>query len=426
MPLTTPKSRRLSRGTSRPSSRTITSSRNSSTKIESPRREELSTKTTTAETTTTTRPSKLQKMITRSMTALVMFFAFVAMLKAGHVAVCFVLICLQTQAFSELVNLRYKEAKERDMPWFRSLQWAWFTVAMLYAHGSSWLKAPMGFDKAVFENVVGAEQGNHLVFFEFFSFGLFVAVFILSVLSLKQGLYDYQITQFVWTIAVLLLVVLQMKTLVFNIYNGLFWFVFPFLSVVVNDVSAYFAGITLGRKLFKNATFLSLSPNKTWEGFLGALVLTLVWAYYSAPTLGRMFGCSYLEVQKGMDGAECRHYDLFSTPNGPGGRTQFPIQVHAVCIAMFASLVAPFGGFLASGIKRATGIKDFNNIFPGHGGVVDRMDCQFIMCCFVHLYYSTFIASGAMMTVAQIIDQAKRLAPAEQEQLVATLAAMAK
>ena len=119
------------------------------------------------------------------------------------------------------------------------------------------------------------------------SFGLFVAVFILSVLSLKQGLYDYQITQFVWTIAVLLLVVLQMKTLVFNIYNGLFWFVFPFLSVVVNDVSAYFAGITLGRKLFKNATFLSLSPNKTWEGFLGALVLTLVWAYYSAPTLGR-------------------------------------------------------------------------------------------------------------------------------------------
>merc|ERR1719498_1268287 len=184
------------------------------------------------------------------------------MLSAGHVAVCFVLICVQIQAFNELVNLRYVEAKEKDMPLFRSLQWAWFAVAMFYAHGSSWLKAPMGFDETVFQNFLKVYlpaftfgTNDHMAFFEFLSFGLFVSVFILSVLSLRKGLYDYQITQFMWTIAILLLVVLQMKTLVSNVYNGLFWFVFPFLCVVVNDVAAYFSGITLGKRVFKDATF---------------------------------------------------------------------------------------------------------------------------------------------------------------------------
>jgi phosphatidate cytidylyltransferase len=53
-----------------------------------------------------------------------------------------------------------------------------------------------------------------------------------------------------------------------------------------------------------------------------------------------------------------------------------PFQIHAVVMAAFASLVAPFGGFFASGFKRAFNIKDFGDSIPGHGGVTDRMDCQ--------------------------------------------------
>ncbi len=56
-----------------------------------------------------------------------------------------------------------------------------------------------------------------------------------------------------------------------------------------------------------------------------------------------------------------------------------PIQLHALSLILFASLVAPFGGFLASGIKRAYRIKDFDSIIPGHGGLMDRFDCQLIM-----------------------------------------------
>jgi len=48
-----------------------------------------------------------------------------------------------------------------------------------------------------------------------------------------------------------------------------------------------------------------------------------------------------------------------------------------ICIlyGAFASLLSPFAGFLASGMKRAYNIKDFASTLPGHGGYLDRFDC---------------------------------------------------
>ncbi len=48
----------------------------------------------------------------------------------------------------------------------------------------------------------------------------------------------------------------------------------------------------------------------------------------------------------------------------------------AQVLSLFASVIAPFGGFFASGFKRGFKIKDFGNSIPGHGGMTDRMDCQ--------------------------------------------------
>lgn len=69
-----------------------------------------------------------------------------------------------------------------------------------------------------------------------------------------------------------------------------------------------------------------------------------------------------------------------------------PIQVHILVFGTFASLIAPFGGFFASGLKRTFKIKDFGDSIPGHGGITDRMDCQFIMGFFAYMYYHSFIA----------------------------------
>jgi phosphatidate cytidylyltransferase len=75
-----------------------------------------------------------------------------------------------------------------------------------------------------------------------------------------------------------------------------------------------------------------------------------------------------------------------------------PIQIHTLFMACFASLIAPFGGFFASGVKRAFNVKDFGQSIPGHGGLTDRMDCQFLMGLFAYMYYQSFIKVSQLYT----------------------------
>jgi phosphatidate cytidylyltransferase len=86
------------------------------------------------------------------------------------------------------------------------------------------------------------------------------------------------------------------------------------------------------------------------------------------------------------------------------------MQFHILVFATFASLIAPFGGFFASGLKRTFKVKDFGESIPGHGGITDRMDCQFIMGFFAFMYYQSFIAvykasvGDVMQTAIQGLD----------------------
>ena len=71
--------------------------------------------------------------------------------------------------------------------------------------------------------------------------------------------------------------------------------------------------------------------------------------------------------------------------------TFYPFFIHCFFMSLFASIIGPFGGFFASGFKRAFKIKDFGDLIPGHGGIMDRFDCQFLMATFVNVYIHSFI-----------------------------------
>ena len=58
---------------------------------------------------------------------------------------------------------------------------------------------------------------------------------------------------------------------------------------------------------------------------------------------------------------------------------------YSVGVPLLASLVGPFGGFLASAVKRAYGVKDYGSFIPGHGGVVDRCDVLMVVVAGVYL-----------------------------------------
>lgn len=77
-------------------------------------------------------------------------------------------------------------------------------------------------------------------------------------------------------------------------------------------------------------------------------------------------------------------------------------------MVIFSSIVAPFGGFFASGLKRALNIKDFSNIIPGHGGFADRMDCMWIMVIFMWIYLSEFV-KGRLISLGSVMVYVTRL-----------------
>jgi len=99
-----------------------------------------------------------------------------------------------------------------------------------------------------------------------------------------------------------------------------------------------------------------------------------------------------------------------------------PMQFHIFVMATFASLIAPFGGFFASGLKRTFNIKDFGDSIPGHGGMTDRMDCQFIMGFFAFMYYQSFIAVYRASPGSVIETAITSLTPQEQVEVVKLLA----
>jgi len=94
------------------------------------------------------------------------------------------------------------------------------------------------------------------------------------------------------------------------------------------------------------------------------------------------------------------------------------MQGHILVFGTFASLIAPFGGFFASGLKRTFNIKDFGDSIPGHGGITDRMDCQFIMGFFAYMYFHSFIAVNKASLGSVIETVITGLTPEEQMELV--------
>lgn len=196
-----------------------------------------------------------------------------------------------------------------------------------------------------------------------------------------------------------------------NVLEGMIWFFLPVSLVITNDIFAYICGITFGK-----TQLIKISPKKTVEGFVGAWICTIIFGFGLTNILMRYkyFICPVNDLGANIfTGLECVPNPVFTPqlwrlPSWTHiDKTWMiaPMQFHIMAFATFASLIAPFGGFFASGLKRTFKIKDFGDSIPGHGGMTDRMDCQFIMGLFSYMYYHSFIAVYKA-TVGGVIETA--------------------
>lgn len=123
-----------------------------------------------------------------------------------------------------------------------------------------------------------------------------------------------------------------------------------FILLWTNDTAAYLVGITLGR----HRLFERISPKKSWEGFIGGVLVTAVMGYLISGWLGVV---------------------------GKGGW---------VVIAVIVSVAGTYGDLIESMLKRSIGVKDSGTIMPGHGGFLDRFDSVVISFPLVYLYIAVF------------------------------------
>lgn len=113
-----------------------------------------------------------------------------------------------------------------------------------------------------------------------------------------------------------------------------------------SDIFAYFAGMLFG----KHKLCEKLSPKKTVEGAIGGVLGSVLLSALFA----MLFAKDYM--------------------------------FHAVIIGLLASPVSMFGDLTASAYKRKMGIKDYGNLIPGHGGIMDRFDSVLFTAPFVYYY----------------------------------------
>ncbi|MBD5142395.1 MAG: phosphatidate cytidylyltransferase [Oscillospiraceae bacterium] len=155
---------------------------------------------------------------------------------------------------------------------------------------------------------------------------------------------NFLVEQGAFMIASMILVPYSIKFLIlFNFQeHGLFYVMLALCGAWIADSGAYFSGIALG----KHKLCPEISPKKTIEGFVGGLISNAV-----------IFVLIFLIY------AKCNAMD-FNIWQG----------LKSALLGLVCAGVSVLGDLTASVIKRQKGIKDYGNIMPGHGGLMDRFD----------------------------------------------------
>ena len=186
----------------------------------------------------------------------------------------------------------------------------------------------------------------------------YLMMLILSVALIFFGIMmasKEQIKEFNFTFAtvVSIVAVLLFKSIptLRNLDNGLYYLTFAVTACFVTDVAALLFGKAFG----SHKLCPKISPKKTVEGAVGGVICTVLVAAIAAVLL---------------DKYEVLRFDTTSL----------------IIWSVLVSVVGQFGDLCMSVVKRIAGVKDFGNLLPGHGGILDRFDSHMFAVAFTLVF----------------------------------------
>ena len=181
---------------------------------------------------------------------------------------------------------------------------------------------------------------------DLFSWYTFVVPFIgiVPILFLQQDNNDVVLHNILFVILFIILTVLFTKIVFIFSASGWQYITFLILSTILFDTTAYLGGMKFGRKFIKKPFAPKLSPKKSWEGFLIGYAISFIFIM--------VFG-HYLKIFK---------------------HSNIPTWLLLFICALVLPIACQVGDLFFSSVKRTKNIKDFSNIIPGHGGILDRID----------------------------------------------------
>jgi phosphatidate cytidylyltransferase len=139
--------------------------------------------------------------------------------------------------------------------------------------------------------------------------------------------------------------------------NGRYLVLLPIICAFLTDAGAYFAGVFLG----KHRGITQVSPNKSLEGYVGGILSGAVFLLLYGLVLQRFAGLT----------------------------VSLPLMA---VYGLLGSAITELGDLSFSLIKRQYGVKDYGNLLPGHGGMLDRFDSMIFAAPWLLLLVEIFPA----------------------------------
>ena len=232
----------------------------------------------------------------RVLVGAIMIFSFAFTIYLGPLAIGLLNLLVQIKCFNEIHRIGVKFCDCSGFKASRALCW-YFLFASDYFFMMDVLIEKQPYLFMQHQVLIHVAKHHRLI-----SFGIYSVGFVVYMATLDARQYGNQLTLLAYT-HLAILIASELSSAMRNSFEGIIWFLLPVSLIIFNDIMAYMFGFFFGR-----TRLIQLSPKKTWEGFKGSALTTVLFGFLISSLL-----CKYEYFT--------RPVDLYSTTTAHEGST---------------------------------------------------------------------------------------------------------